>query len=301
MCLELPITYRRYKDINDYKRICTFLEESYESYRTRFDHSLGLFEFQCALASGLEEPIKCIDDVLENVFLWFDGDNLVGMLEQDAFCIANEYRFIFDEIVKVSGEFYSNIDNDVEWEIYDNDTDYERVLLNNGYNKSEEYWVRRDFDFRNTVSRLNLPEGYYIESVPNLTKQDEVYNAYKLCYGLQFNKNIFRNFYKTSTYRKALDLVVIGPEENVVALCSSRYDEKNKLVTIEAVSCYRDYRKRGISKALITHELTVAKELGADKATVYTAMPEEHPAPNKLYESVGFSLVGNKYVWRKEK
>lgn len=44
-----------------------------------------------------------------------------------------------------------------------------------------------------------------------------------------------------------------------------------------------------------------AKKLGAKKATVLTAMPEKYPAPNRLYESVGFKVVGNSYVWKKIK
>ncbi|WP_421385257.1 GNAT family N-acetyltransferase [Bacillus salacetis] len=295
----MNITYRRYKDITDYQKICTFLEESYQSYGTRFDNNLSLFEFQCALSAGMEEPIKYIDEVLENVFLWFDNDTLVGVLEEGSFCITAKYRFIFDEIVRVGEKFYSAVDNNMEWEVYDNDTDYEKVLLENGYNKSDEYWVRRDFDLGNSVNQLELPEGFYIESVPNLKEYDEVYTAYKLCYGILFNKGIFHKFYETSTYRKQLDLVVLGPDNNVVALNSGRYDEKNKLVTIEAVSCYHDYRGKGISKALLLNVLNAAKELGAEKATVYTAMPEKYPAPNKLYESVGFNLVGKRYVWKK--
>lgn len=46
-------------------------------------------------------------------------------------------------------------------------------------------------------------------------------------------------------------------------------------------------------------ELKNAKDLGADKATVFTAMPEKYPAPNKLYDSVGFKVVGNIYLWKK--
>jgi len=110
---------------------------------------------------------------------------------------------------------------------------------------------------------------------------------------------MIESFYKTSTYRKELDLVVVGPKKNIVALCSGRYDEKNKLATIEAVSCYHEYRRKGISKALQVSMLNAAKKLGAEKATVFTAMPEKYPAPNRLYESVGFELVGNLFVWRK--
>lgn len=295
----MTITYRKYKGINDYKLICTFLESSYEYYGTRFDNNLTLFEFQCALSCGLEGLGKSIDEALEKVFLWFHGEEVVGILEDGSFCIAIDYRFIFDEIVKVAEEFYSDEDNNVEISVYDNDKDYENVLLNRGYLKTEEYWVRRDLHFNNILETVDLPDGFYIESVSNLKEHEEVYMAYKLCFGILFNNNIFENFYKTSTYRKELDLVVLDQDKNIVALCSGRYDEKNKLVTIEAVSCIHEYRRKGISKALLLHELNIAKNLGADKATVYTAMSEKYPAPNKLYEAVGFKLVGNIYVWKK--
>lgn len=73
------------------------------------------------------------------------------------------------------------------------------------------------------------------------------------------------------------------------------------MVSIEAVSCYHEFRNMGISKALLIYTLNAARMLGAKKATVYTAMPEKYPAPNKLYESVGFKIVGNTYVWKKRK
>lgn len=295
----MTITYRRYKDINDYKLICIFLEKSYETYGTRFYDNLTLFEFQCALSCGLEEPVKSIDEALAKVFLWFEGEELVGILEDGSFCIAIGYRFIFEEVVKVAEEFYSDEDDNVEMSIYDNDKDYENTLLNRGYCKTEEYWVRREFDFNNTLENMDLPDGFFIESVPNRKDQDEVYKAYKLCYGVLFNKNIFENFYKTSTYRKELDVVVVGPDNNIVALCSGRYDKKNKFATIEAVSCYHEYRRKGISKALLLHVLNISKDLGATKATVFTAMPEKYPAPNKLYEAAGFKTVGNIYVWKR--
>jgi hypothetical protein len=44
-----------------------------------------------------------------------------------------------------------------------------------------------------------------------------------------------------------------------------------------------------------------AKALGAEKATVYTGMPEKFPAPNNLYESAGFAMVGKRYVWKPQK
>ncbi|TYR74153.1 GNAT family N-acetyltransferase [Rossellomorea vietnamensis] len=295
----MSITYRPCKDINDYEKIRTFLEESYEFYGTRFDDNLSLFEFQTALSRGMAEPVKSIDDALKNVLLWFHGENVVGLLEEDAFCAAPGYRHIFKEMVE-AGERHAACSGSREWEVYDNDADFEDVLLNKGYLKSEEYWVRREFDLTDSKSlQVILPHGFFIKTVPELVDAQKVYKAYKLCYGIEFNEKIFKKMYETSTYRPQLDLVVLDNENEVAALCSGRYEKKNKLVTIEAVSCFHQYRKKGISKALLAHLLNTAKELGVSKATVYTAMPEKYPAPNRLYESAGFQLVGNRFVWKK--
>ncbi|MGD7024852.1 GNAT family N-acetyltransferase [Rossellomorea vietnamensis] len=295
----MSITYRPCKDINDYERIRAFLEESYEFYGTRFDDNLSLFEFQTALSRGMAEPVTSIDDALKNVLLWFHGEKVVGLLEEDAFCLAPGYRQIFKEMVE-AGERHAACSGSREWEVYDKDAEFEDVLLKKGYLKSEEYWVRREFDLTDTKSlQFKLPQGFSIKSVPELVDAQQVYKAYKLCYGIEFNEKIFNKMYETSTYRPQLDLVVLDNENEVAALCSGRYEEKNKLVTIEAVSCFHQYRRKGISKALLVHLLNEAKELGASKATVYTAMPEKHPAPNRLYESAGFQLVGNRFVWKK--
>lgn len=297
----MSITCRKYIDKNDYKRICDFFEKTYLSYGTRFDDNITLFEFQCALLSGMGENVKEIDEVLSNVFLWFDDEELVGILENDSFCIAAEYRFIFDDIIKAGEGLNPDTDSDIEWSIYEGDVDFEEALIKRSYYKTNEYWVRRDMDLSAINNAPALPYGFSIESIPDLKEHDRVYMSYKLCYGILFNKNIIENFYKTSTYRKELDLAAVDPDNTVVALCSGRYDEKNKLVTIEAVSCYHEYRRKGISKALLMNELYAARKLGADKASILTAMPEKFPAPNKLYESAGFKLVGNLFVWKKNK
>ncbi|WP_406687904.1 GNAT family N-acetyltransferase [Rossellomorea vietnamensis] len=290
----MAVIHRQYEGMQDYDEIRMFLENEYGN--TRFDHNLTLFEFQTALSCGLGDQVKTIDEVLEKVHLWFNGDRLVGVLEEGAFYVAADNRFIFDEMVEVGENSFP----EMEWEVYDGDSDFEEVLSNRGFLKSEEYWVRRDFDLSQTVDGVALAKGYEVRSVPDLQEHDDVFQAYKLCYGLLFNQTMFERFYETSTYRKELDLVVTGPDDQIVALCSGRYDKRNELVTIEAVACFPEYRGRGISKALLRASLIAAKELGATQATVYTGMPEKFPAPNRLYESAGFELVGKRYVWKKE-
>jgi len=71
------------------------------------------------------------------------------------------------------------------------------------------------------------------------------------------------------------------------------------MATVEAVSCDKQYRRKGLSRALLLHTLKTAKDMGAEIITVYTADLKNYPAPNALYESVGFKFVGNLRVWRK--
>lgn len=296
---NMTVKYRKYNNIEDYSLICNFLENTYLTYNTKFDNSLPLFEFQCALSRGMSDTNKSIDEALKNIILWFLDDELVGINEEDSFCVSSEQRYLFDEMIQVRERLNDKNLTDIEWTIYDGDTDFEKSLLSREYYRTEEYWVRRDMDLSNIIESTELPDGFHIVEAFNYSSREELHKAYKFCYGILFNKNVLDNFHNTSTYRKELDLIVLGPDKNVIALCSGRYDDKNKMVTIEAVSCYHDYRGRGISKALQLHWLSNAKKLGAKKATVFTAMPEKYPAPNRLYESVGFDLVGNLFVWKK--
>ena len=297
----MEITCRKYKDKSDYKRICEFLKETYLSYGTRFYDNITLFEFQCALSSGQQDGLKEVDEVLNETFLWFDGDKLIGKLTEDSFCIRGEYRQIFNDIVEIREKLCLRSEDDIEWEIFEGDKDFEDVLTNRGYHKTEEYWVIRDIECSKIGNIAKLPYGFSVKFIQDVEDYERVYKAYELCYGILFNESMLNNFYKTSTYRKELDVVIVGPDNEVVALCSGRYDETNKMASVEAVSCYKEYRNKGISKAMLLYILNEAKKLGAEKVTVLTSMPERHIAPNRLYESVGFNIVGKSYVWKKEK
>lgn len=115
---------------------------------------------------------------------------------------------------------------------------------------------------------------------------------------MEFNELSLRRAKESPNYRDELDIIVMNTEHIPVALCSGRYDEKNRMVSFEAVACLREYRKRGISKAMMLRALKAAKDLGAEISTVLTLTPDQFPAPNRLYESVGFKLVGNRYTWK---
>lgn len=122
---------------------------------------------------------------------------------------------------------------------------------------------------------------------------------YEQCLGMEFDELSLRKARESYTYRDELDIVIMDPDHTPAALCSGRYDGKNKMVSFEAVACFKEHRKKGISKAMMLHVLKAARDLGAEVSTVLTLCPEQFPAPNKLYSAVGFKLVGNRPTWKK--
>jgi GNAT superfamily N-acetyltransferase len=173
-------------------------------------------------------------------------------------------------------------------------------LIENGYYKTDEYWVLRSFGYTKNIDKPKLPEGYYIKILSEIMDVSGVIQIYNQCLGMDFDEYTIRKADNFDTYRRELDIIVMGPDDKPVALCSGRYDEKNRMAPFEAVACLKDHRKKGISKAMMRYALIAARDLGAEVSTVLTLCPEKFPAPNRLYETVGFKLVGNKYTWCKK-
>ena len=99
-----------------------------------------------------------------------------------------------------------------------------------------------------------------------------------------------REFYidamRTPGYRNDLDLAVVSESGDQVAMCIAWLDSDNKVGEFEPVACLPDYRRRGLSRAMIVEGLRRLKALGAESAIVYTWSTNE-PAI-RLYESCGF-------------
>lgn len=308
----MTITCRKFEGQEDYLRLKEFLEESISVSGPKFYFNLNSLEF----GNDLFENASYSDAVakgLGNTFLWFEDDKLMGgiMVDQRVQLMINpKDKHRFNEMFKAAEEV---VDKQIRegredlgikafreciWRPFDEDMDIENVLKENDYYKTEEYWVLRCFDHREVVEASNLPNGYYIKQISEISDLSKVIELYDQCLGMGFDEISLRKAKDSSAYRSELDIVVMSPDHIPVALCSGRYDEKNKMASFEAVACFKEHRKKGICKAMMLYALKAAKDLGAETSTVFTLTPDKFPAPNRLYETVGFKLVGNRYSWK---
>lgn len=116
--------------------------------------------------------------------------------------------------------------SECSWRPFDGDIEIEKVLIENKYHKTNEYWVLRAFDYKETVMESQLPEGYYIKTFLELSDITQVIEIYKQCLGMEFNELSLRRAKESTNYRDELDIIVMSSEHIPVALCSGRYDEK---------------------------------------------------------------------------
>lgn len=305
----MTLMNRRYSGYEDFIKIREFLEECVSITGPKFYMNLGFFDFQWVSDFSSENYIGGLDEMFKDVHLWFEDNKLIGGFwpwgsEINIFIHPNKKSF-FTEMVDVAEITVketiteNNQDENIQWEIFDGDVELEEVLKEKGYCKNEEYRPHRVFKYNGSIEIPELPEGYCIKTLKEISDKDRLFEIYRRCLGMNKNEAYLENITKTSTYRNELDVVVMGSDHKVAAFCSGQYDKKNKMASFEAVACSSDHRKKGLSKVMMLTALRNAQVLGAESATIQTSWQKAHPAPNRLYESVGFELVGNLYFWEK--
>lgn len=309
----MSIECRRFQGEEDYFKLKKFLEESVSVSGPKFYFNVNSLEFGSDFYKD-QSYTEAVASGLANCFLWFEGDKLMGGMQafsrtQLFISPKDKHRFremfnsaeeTVNKCIKEDRDYLGISDfSECSWRPFAGDIDIEKILIENRYHKTEEYWVLRAFDHKEPVKEHKLPEGYYIKTLAELSDISKVVKIYGQCLGMEFDEISLRRANESPNYRNELDIIVIAPDHTPVALCSGRYDEKNKMASFDAVACFREYRRKGISMAMMLHVLKTARDLGAEVSTVFTLTPDQFPAPNRLYEASGFKLVGNRYTWKK--
>ena len=99
----------------------------------------------------------------------------------------------------------------------------------------------------------------------------------------------YLNVMRLSEYRRALDIVAIDHNDRFVAFCICWIDLENGVGEFEPVGCDPNFRRRGLTRAVILEGMHRLRAAGAESAVVYTA--EGNHAAKRLYESCGFRRV----------
>ena len=94
-------------------------------------------------------------------------------------------------------------------------------------------------------------------------------------------------------YERELDLVAAEPNGRIAAYVNGWIDPLNRIGDFGPVGARPDYRRRGLTRAVLIECLRRMRDRGMDRVSVSTG--ETNLAAIRLYESIGFRVV-NRYL-----
>lgn len=179
----MEIRCRRFQGEEDYFKLKEFLEESTAVSGLKFYFNVNSLEFGIDFY-GDESYAKAVASGFSNCFLWFEEDRLIGGIcaNRRAQLFINpkdKHRFgemfitakeVVNRCIKEDKEALGISDfRECSWRPFDGDMEIEKILIENKYQKTDEYWVLRAFNHKKAVKESELPEGYYIKALSELS------------------------------------------------------------------------------------------------------------------------------------
>lgn len=145
----------------------------------------------------------------------------------------------------------------------------------------------RDLD---DVEQPVLPAGFRFRTAEEAGPQAAVRAHVDAWAPSTFTAEGYQGVRRTPPYRGDLHVLVEAPDGTMAASTIMWLDGVNRTVEFEPVGTHPDYRRHGLGRAMLLHGMRLAREAGADHATVACLGAPGHPRARGLYHSVGFRM-----------
>ncbi|GAP15918.1 predicted acetyltransferase [Longilinea arvoryzae] len=179
------------------------------------------------------------------------------------------------------------------------DSSRQTLLGRNGYQRASDSFAFFNYPLEGEVPPTVLPDGFKIRPVAGKEEYKARVELHRQAFDpSRFTAAKYRAVRSQPTYRPDLDLVVAAPDGTLAAFAILWFDEANRIGEFEPVGCAPQFRRQGLTRALLLEGLRRLRRLGGRFGHVYCDASEE-PAM-KLYASVGFREVDRVMAWEKE-
>lgn len=245
---------------------------------------------------------------VENAQLWFIDDALAAFTwpthgELDLLVHPEHQQFLgrmLDWSFEQARARTADDADHSELRVWSFDGDLERVRLyqERSLHRTDTAMCSRRRSLAGAIPEPALPDGYRIRQVAgeqDLEQRVEVHRNAFTPSKMTVEKH--RNVMQSATYRPDLDLVVEALDGTFAAYCLVWFDEHNHLGIFEPVGCHSDYRRRGLTKAVMYEGMRRLQALGATVAFVNNTRGAE--AASALYDSVGMRVLDETHAWVK--
>lgn len=134
------------------------------------------------------------------------------------------------------------------------------------------------------IPEIQLPDGFSIRSVAGEHEAQKLADVHNGAFGLKWDEAMYRKVMQTEGYEPERELVVVAPDGRFAAFTIIWFDPISRSGLFEPVGCHEDFRRQGLTTALMFEGMKRMKAAGMDVAHVGC----ETEAACKFYRAVGF-------------
>ncbi|MFI9627471.1 GNAT family N-acetyltransferase [Streptomyces sp. NPDC052042] len=135
-----------------------------------------------------------------------------------------------------------------------------------------------------------LPDGFRFRTADEAGPEAAVQAHLDAWGSSAYTTESYQGVRQTAGYRGDLHILVEAPDGTMAASTIMWLDEANRTAEFEPVGTHRDYRRRGLARAMLLHGMHRARAAGATHMTVACLGAPGHPQARGLYYSVGFRM-----------
>jgi GNAT superfamily N-acetyltransferase len=234
---------------------------------------------------------------------WFDPPREFAMILDPALSGKADEAELIRRITSWADERYRSEQNAGDRPLGTNisrdDAANQTVLSQLGFEFSGETWHAGNFrPLNDSIPEPVLPAGYRFESMESGADLDDRVEIHREVWApSKFTRAIYDQIRAAPVYRADLDLTVRAPDGRYASYLIGWWDPEAHSGLLEPVGARPEYRRQGLTAALINETLRRFQELGADRAFV-NASADDVPS-NELYRSVGFARVAEWQWWHR--
>lgn len=151
------------------------------------------------------------------------------------------------------------------------------------------------------LTTFNPPPGFTIRPLAGRREVEGYVDLHRAAFGSRNMTIDWRSRTLTHpNYAPELDLVAVEPEGGLIAFCICWLNREFGGVCgqVEPLGVHPDFRKLGLGQAILMEALRRLTKLGAQQIVIET--DNYRNAALQLYESVGFRVVRDVWVFRKD-
>ncbi len=131
-----------------------------------------------------------------------------------------------------------------------------------------------------------LPAGFTLRSAHGVEDAAALADVHNAAFSPTWNPEMYRKVMESPGYDPERELVVQAPDGTFAAFSIIWFDHRNRIGSFEPVGTHKEYRRRGLGRALMLYGMQQMAAAGMKAATV--AHFGNNDAARELYQACGF-------------